>query len=135
MIASKADLEVIDDNYYQSGLNINQRIARDKYAAKAGIRANLMIAPDSETVTLYLFEDSLNPTEVQLNLAATGNTSLDRVVHLKNQGQQLYQGQLTLGSPARYYIELLDSNQQWRLSGQAILPAAEPIQLIATAQE
>ena len=128
-IASNGDLTLVDEDYYQSGLEINQRLARDRFAREANLQANLLIPAGQSQTSVYLLDSVEAPGSLQLNLASARDASRDRRIILQRANGQLYQGPGLTLVPGRYTIELLDDAGQWRLAGQADLPSQSPVKL------
>ena len=128
-VASNGDFELVDKNYYQAGLDINQRLVRDRFAREANLQANLLIPADQTQTSVYLLDSVAAPTSLQLNLVSAKDSSRDRSVMLMRVNGQLYRGPAQTLVPGRYSIELLDDAGQWRLAGQADFPSESPVKL------
>ena len=128
-LAGQGELALVDENYYQSGLNINQRLVRDRFAREANLQANLLIPADQTQTSVYLLDSIAAPASLQLNLASAKDSSRDRNVILMRVNGQLYQGPAQTLVPGRYSIELLDNAGQWRLAGKADFPSESPVKL------
>ncbi len=128
-IAGSGDAALIEEDYYQSGLDINQQLALDRYAREANLAANLLIAAEQPQARVYLFGDDAAPVRLQLTLTSAKDSARDRRVALERVNGQLYVGPIQPLVAGRYTIEILDGGGQWRLRGQADFPTESPVQL------
>ena len=122
IIAShKADSVVVDD-YYKTGLAINQTLARDEQAKALGLQAVGRVDPTSRQIILELYGQNTTNT-LRLTLTHPTAAQQDIVISLRatNQKNQ-YAGQLPELPQEKRYILLEPEDKAWRLTGHAMFP-------------
>jgi hypothetical protein len=110
-----ADALVVD-NYYKEGLAINRVLARDHLALQRGYRAVVMLNEKRTLVRVQLTGAEL-PAELRLHFIHPTTAGLDRQVAAKQIQPGLYEANVQLADAGRWDVELADSQQQWRLTG------------------
>lgn len=116
-----ADGIVVDD-YYKTGLAINQTLSRDKHAEALGLQAVGRIDLASKQIHLTLHGQSNEPT-LQLTLSHPTSAQWDMSIELKQGGGKgEYLGQLTSLPQEKRYILLEPGDKAWRLTGHAMFP-------------
>ncbi|MDH5181469.1 MAG: FixH family protein, partial [Gammaproteobacteria bacterium] len=129
LIAShKPDGMVVDD-YYKSGLAINQTLERDVQARKLGLTAAGQFNLTEQSVQVLLAGKEL-PDRLKLTLTHPTAGQHDMVIALQQQKQRgLYNGLLDRRPAGRYYLSLEPLDQNWRLTGQLDLTQQDKWQL------
>lgn len=115
-IAVTHDDPLVVDNYYKAGLAINRVLARDRAAALAECRAQLLFAPDGSRVRAYL--TGAAPAKLRLSLVHPTRAQLDRSVELHPLQAGWYEGELGVAAAPRWHVFLEDGQSTWRLSGE-----------------
>jgi hypothetical protein len=107
---------LVVDNYYKEGLAINRVLARDHLALQRGYRAVVMLNGKRTLVRVQLTGAEL-PVELRLHFIHPTKADLDRQVGAKPIQPGLYEASVQLADAVRWDVELGDSQQQWRLTG------------------
>jgi hypothetical protein len=107
---------LVVDNYYKEGLAINRVLARDHLALQRDYRAVVMLNENRTLVRVQLTGTEL-PAELRLHFIHPTKAGLDRHVSAKQIQAGLYEASVQLAAAGRWGIELGDSQQQWRLTG------------------
>lgn len=116
---------IVVDDYYKSGLAINQTLARDKLAAKLGLHAEGRIDTAHKRVILTL---SGHHKASKLHLTLTHPTTSQQDMHivlLAGENKNQYTGQLPELPQEKRYILLEPVDKSWRLTGSALFPHVE----------
>jgi hypothetical protein len=108
---------LVVDNYYKEGLAINRTLDRDRTAAQAGYRADVMVSQDGSRVRVYLAGASA-PEVIRLRFVHPTRAEHDRSVELKGRQTGWYEGPLGLPEAPRWKLDLEDGARTWRLTGQ-----------------
>lgn len=107
---------LVVDNYYKEGLAINRVLARDHLALQRGYRAVVMLNEKRTLVRVQLTGAEL-PAELRMHFIHPTKANLDRQVTAKQTQAGLYEASVQLAEAGRWDVELGDSQQQWRLTG------------------
>lgn len=110
---------MVEDDYYKSGLAINQTLEHDRAAQSLGIKAQLLAGDDASQIRLLLQGDEKTalPQELRLKVLHPTRSGVDQVVVLKRQGDGYYAGKLSALEAARWRLTLEDAGRTWRLTG------------------
>lgn len=115
--------DVVDDNYYQDGMAINQTLDEDRAASKLGVTARLETFNPHE---LTLIVHGTSDARLTLKFSHVTDASKDRVMILYRQDGGRYAAYkdipLELASPGVWYAELDGQNGDWRLWKRLVTP-------------
>ncbi|MCK2147912.1 FixH family protein [Marinobacter alexandrii] len=123
IVALNLDDTMVTDDYSKEGRGINLQIARDQKAADLGMVAEL--AFDQRTIALDL-TTAEGPAEFPyliLNLFHPTLADRDRTVQFQKVGTGQYRGNILEDLNGRWYYDLRGPENDWRLKGEAWLPA------------
>lgn len=123
IIAShEADSLVVDD-YYKSGLAINQVIARDQQAEKLGLSAHIVFNRERQQVQLVLSsQQTVAYDTLTLQLLHPTKSNQDVSIALQQTQASTYQGKTGELSSGSWHILLEPEDKDWRLTGRLALP-------------
>ena len=107
---------LVVDNYYKEGLAINRVLARDHLALQRGYRAVVMLNGKRTLVRVQLTGTEL-PAELRLHFIHPTKADLDEDIGARQIQPGLYEAKVQLADALRWSVELGDSQQQWRLTG------------------
>ena len=118
---------LVKDSYYKDGMAINRQLDRDLLASKLGVEASVEfdVMDGATLVTLqgvneYALEVELfHPTDRYRDLKAT--------LFRKNGVIDTFHGSFDAPLEGRWYIEIRDLDNKWRLRGQVTLPVIDPV--------
>lgn len=113
---------MVVDDYYKTGLAINQTLARDKHAEELGLQAIGRVDKANKQIRLTLYGQS---TEQSLNLTLTHPTSEKHDIRIElraAKGSREFIGQLPALPHEKRYILLEPADKNWRLTGHALFP-------------
>ncbi len=113
---------MVADDYYRRGMEINQSLARDRIAARYGLRAVVKLDTDGKAIHATLRADNVLrfPDSVQLTLSHATQSGLDRSIRLIQTAGRVYQAGLPELPVGRWYVQL--HARDWRLNGVLQVP-------------
>ncbi len=120
---------LVDDDYYQDGLAINQVLDRDNAARQYGLTAMLQLHYTGGDVAVQLHPGKLAPLPQQIKVKwmyAT-RSGHDQRTTITGDGHGLYQGPIPKLVPGHWYVQLEAGN--WRLLGSMYVPRDGTIKL------
>lgn len=125
---------LVSDDYYKEGLAVNQQLQRDQGAAKLGLSADLMRS-GMKLRLLILQENAAGvlPDAITLKIAHPTQAGRDQSIKMTSQGKGVYSGELPVGITGRWVVSLEDPAGKWRLQGEWIADADQPMRLTAKA--
>jgi hypothetical protein len=128
VVAVNMEDSMVSDDYSKEGRGINLEIARDVRAAELELEANIRF--DGRQLSL-----DLNSTEdfpyLILNLFHPTLDKYDRVVQFRRESMGKYKALMNEGIEGRWYYDLRGPANEWRLKGEAVLPADKVLKLKA----
>lgn len=131
VVATNLDNSMVTDDYSKKGRAINMEIARDTKAVEMGLEAQFQFDSRYVALDVSTAEGAANFPYLVLNLFHPTLAEKDRTVQLSRIGPGKYEGTLHQTIDGRWYFDLRGPDNDWRLKGQAFLPASDPIQLSA----
>lgn len=122
---------MVDDDYYQRGLEINRDLSRDEVAVKRGLRAALTADWPKGFITAKIsFTDENSdplPERVNLRLIHPTRAGLDQSLVLDRYAGGLYQAGLAPMAPGNWRVQL--DARDWRLTGRMPVPGTGLVDL------
>lgn len=114
---------MVSDDYSKEGRAINLEIARDQKAADLGIKAAMRFDKRSATLELDTRNGPAGYPYVVLNLFHPTLADQDRTIQFTRVSEGHYQGTILEDIDGRWYYDLRGPSNDWRLKGEAVLPA------------
>ena len=115
--------DVVDDNYYQDGMAINQTLDQDRAARKLDVIARLVKFDEQE---MAMQVTNTSDTRLTLKFSHVTDASKDRTLILYRQAGGRYAAYkdipLELERPGVWYVELDGQNGDWRLWQRVVTP-------------
>lgn len=110
---------LVEDDYYRSGLAVNQRLHRDAVAASNKLSAMVMLGSDKKQIRVtYSAETKSHPTTLILTLAHPTRSGYDQRIALLAQGGGVFAGLLATPVGGRRHVTLEDEARTWRLQAE-----------------
>ena len=123
-LAIRSDDGLVNEDYYQRGLAINQTLARSERAKALGIAAGISLTADGISVRLKAKAPFfVAPPSLIVTISHPTRAGLDQSQVLTRQGEY-YQGKFKLPSAGHWVVLLKDEGETWRLMGNIVLPAS-----------
>ena len=113
--------DLVVDDYYKAGLEINRMLAREERAAALGLRYALDLSAEG-VVDLELLGDSTfkHPERLKLRFTHATRAIEDRAVTLVHTGGTHYRGKIATLPGGSWYVDL--STPDWRMVERRALP-------------
>lgn len=132
-MALTTENSLVSDDYYKDGLAINKRLERDRQAGLMGVSAEYS-ADGSNLLQVRFRSDSSSPPDALiLRLTHPTIEGRDQLVRLSPTGEGQFQARLPEPLEGRWYLDLRDASDKWRLYGAGYFPAEQPIHIEAAA--
>lgn len=123
IVASNMKDTMVTDDYSKQGRGINLEIARDQLAYDMGMVAELAFEERTVTLALNTHDGPADFPYVVLSLFHPTLADKDRTIQFNSLGNGRYTGNLLQDIEGRWYYDLRGPDNQWRLKGEAWLPA------------
>lgn len=120
---------MVVDNYYKEGRAINQELSKDQFAQELELGAELLIQPNGDVRVQLQAARQIAPDYLVLKLFHPTLNEKDQQIRLQPEGQLAYSGHLQGDLQGRWYIDLMDDQDLWRLKGQTWLPRDTDLKL------
>jgi len=127
-LAVESNDGLVADDYYRQGLAINRLLARDREAARLGIRARLRVT-DAGAIEASLTGGHAHPRALTLTLIHPTHAGEDGRLALVRVAPDVYRSPGGLRTRGHRNVVLEDEAGTWRLSGAWTFPSAQPIEL------
>lgn len=114
--------DVVDDNYYQDGMAINQRIYMDRHASRLGVHAALI---SYTTRRLAFSVDGATDSMLVLKFSHITDENKDRTITLHREQGDVYATDTDipeLSTPGVWYVDLVGPDGDWRLRKRIVTP-------------
>ncbi len=118
---------VVVDNYYKEGLGINEALGKDQFAKDLGLTAEIQFLDDQRVDVRVSANESIAPEFLTFKLFHPTLAGQDTSVQLAQVGPLQFEGTLPQPLSGRWYFDLLDDQELWRLKGQVHLPREDAI--------
>ncbi|MEA1081716.1 FixH family protein [Marinobacter qingdaonensis] len=123
IVASNLDDTMVTDDYSKEGRGINMNIARDQKAADLGLVAEMRFVDRAIALEVSTDDGPSNYPYLVLNLFHPTLADRDRTIQFQRTGDGTYSGKLLEDLDGRWYYDLRGPDNDWRLKGEAWLPA------------
>lgn len=130
-LAVQNEPSLVNDNYYQEGLSINDRLKQDQRAKELNMQANLSFSEQANSVNVFLRGNHQPLDSLILSISSKGNEALDQSYTLKAVNNNLFTADVAALPQGRFYIYLEPKHRQWRLLGDTVLPRQETLVLFS----
>ncbi|BES71074.1 FixH family protein [Marinobacter nanhaiticus D15-8W] len=133
-VAVSSQGAMVNDDYYKEGLAINMELARDRLAADRGLAGAVQFEDNQIRMELDEAGKPVNFDFLILDMAHPTLEQQDRRLQLQRVGDGIYEASLPRPLEGRWYLELRGPTNDWRLKGEAALPASMPLKLAPAPQ-
>jgi hypothetical protein len=110
--------DMVTDDYYKRGKDINLELGRDKAAIQLGIDAQAMFSDDGQSVRVLTTSKTPLQGDLVLTLLHPTRQQDDQHVSLTRQADNIYQARINAGNAKHWYVRLEDKAGKWRLQGE-----------------
>lgn len=133
-VAVSSQGAMVNDDYYKEGLAINMELARDRLAADMKLAGSVRFEGNQIRLEVEEAGKQANFDFLILDMAHPTLAEQDRRLQLQRVGEGLYEARLPRPLEGRWYLELRGPTNDWRLKGEAALPASMPLKLAPAPQ-
>jgi hypothetical protein len=114
--------DLVKDNYYQDGMAINRQIDKDLAASRLGVQAD--IGFDEEFGDIVVDLRGVDENALIMELFHPIDRDKDKIAGLAKTPEEphRYRGQFQAPLFGRWYVELRDADDQWRMRGRITFP-------------
>ncbi|MFD2447954.1 FixH family protein [Vogesella fluminis] len=127
--------DMVNDDYYRQGKDINLELKRDLAARSLGIGAQVMFSDDMRSVRVVDTSSKPLPGTPELLLLHPTRQQGDQRIVLQRIGDKLYQGVMKPDQTNHWYVRLQDTQGRWRVQSEWLPAEGTMITLGKTATE
>ena len=128
-VAMNQQVSMVSDDYYDEGMGINRELSRDVEAARLGMSAELRFRDDN-TLEIQLYSDADQDWDgLQVELLHPTLGDRDQKLTAQSAGDNRYRVKVEQLIHGRWYLDVRDADNQWRLKGETVLPQDEAVTL------
>ena len=131
VVASNMTDTMVTDDYSKEGRAINLDIARDRQAWELGLAGELEFQHRDVILHLESNQGPVNAPYLILNLYHPTLADQDQIVQFRPQGGGFYSGRMLRDIQGRWYYDLRNPDNTWRIKGEAWLPPEETLTIRA----
>lgn len=126
--------DLVKDSYYQDGMGINKQIDKDQIPVELGIEADIRFDESLGDVIVDL--RGVDESALVMELLHPTDKTRDMISKLSRvaDGQLQYQGHFQPPLSGRWYVELRDADNQWRMRGRLVFPVSGMLMMRPTAR-
>ncbi len=128
-VALNHQISMVSDDYYDEGMGINRELSRDIEAARLGMSAELHFREDNTLEIQLSSDEDRDWSELKVELLHPTLGDRDQELTAQSAGDNRYRVQVEQLIHGRWYLDVRDADNQWRLKGETVLPQDEPITL------
>ncbi len=130
IIAVRNADDLVDDNYYQSGLAINRNLDAQKKAQQLDIKGRLFLS--QQKIQLQLESSKKDITgDIVLDLLHPTLEKLDKHFIMKNLGHGLYTVDNLTPIKGRRYLRITSQSEQWVIKSELIVETGKVVLISA----
>jgi uncharacterized protein len=130
LIAMSEPDGLVADDYYKSGLAINQDLSRDARARELGLSAQAVLDPDLGSVAITVHSGvPLGVDRLRLSLVHPTRAGTDVSVDLRRVHDQSFAAEIGALAPGRWHVVIEPLDSTWRLRGRISLPGQTSMKL------
>lgn len=122
---------LVKDSYYKDGMAINRQMDRDQRAAELNLEAKISFRASKGEIQVSLQGSPESALVVELMHPVNSDLDLKTTLY-KDSLPENFRGSFATTLNGRWYIEVRDPENEWRMRGRIFLPAEEPITMKPT---
>lgn len=122
-------VSMVEDDYYDEGMGINRELGRDVEAANLGLTAEVDFSADKHLDITLNSDQQRNWDELRIELLHPTLGDRDQSVTAQRTGAGQYRARIDDLSKGRWYMDIRNDSNDWRLKGELELPRDEPLVL------
>jgi|AntDeeMetagen681_2_1112603.scaffolds.fasta_scaffold00005_87 hypothetical protein len=122
-------VSMVEDDYYDEGMGINRELSRDIEAANLGLTAEVDFSADKHLDITLKSDQQRNWDKLKVELLHPTLGDRDQSVTAQRTGTGQYRARINGLSKGRWYVDIRNGDNEWRLKGELALPREEPLVL------
>lgn len=122
-------VSMVEDDYYDEGMGINRELGRDIEAANLDLSAEVDFSGSRHIDITLNAEERRNWDVLRVQLLHPTLGDRDQSVTAQRTGKGQYRARIDELSPGRWYLDVRNGENDWRLKGEVELPREEPLTL------
>lgn len=122
-------VSMVEDDYYDEGMGINRELSRDIESANLGLTAEVDFNADRHLDITLHSEQRRNWDSLKVELLHPTLGDRDQSVTAQRTGTGQYRAPIDELSSGRWYVDIRNDENEWRLKGELKLPREEPLVL------
>ncbi len=128
-LAIRSNDGLVEDDYYDRGMEINRVLDRDRAAAAQGLESRLVLddAHHELRVSLHARRPEALPENVKLKLMHATRAGFDKTLIMPRQADGTYRAPLPEFVPGHWDVQL--TAQNWRLTGSLFMPGEHSLDM------
>jgi len=129
LFSMEQHVSMVEDDYYDEGMGINRELSRDIKAANLDLTGKVSFT-DGERLNILLESPGQRNWErlqVELTHATLGDR--DQTTIAQRVGEGRYRARVQPLSDGRWYIDIRNTGNDWRLRGPLVTPLEQPLTL------
>lgn len=128
-MALTSESSMVTDDYYKDGLAINQSLARDYQASARGLSAEYTLEDRNLLNVRLLGGETMATNTLILRMIHPTIDDRDALVRLSRIQDNQFQARLPENLEGRWYLDLRDATDEWRLYGNVRFPSDGAIRI------
>lgn len=128
-VAFDHQVAMVEDDYYDEGMGINLELSRDIEAANLGLTAEVDFTAKRHIDITLNSEKRRNWDDLRLEFLHPTLGDRDQSVTAQRTGKGQYRARIDELSQGRWYLDVRNGENDWRLKGEVELPREEPLTL------
>ncbi len=119
--------EIVIDDYYTEGKNINLQLSKYREAALRNMDARILVAGNRAVIRFT--ENQVLGDKIHLDFYHPTLSAQDFAVDAERSGELLYVATLPKTPNGRWRLTVSDDSEEWRLRANLTLPSEQEIKL------
>jgi len=128
-IATSQPIGLVSDDYYNEGMGINREVYRDRHAAALDLNAQVTFGEDGDIQIRLQSEKGDRWETLSVELIHPTLEEYDRSLSADYQGNHVYHIDNKEMINGRWYLDIRDPDNRWRLKGETTLPGQRTVTL------
>ncbi|TDT39396.1 hypothetical protein DES49_2321 [Halospina denitrificans] len=129
IVSFNYQVSMVEDDYYDEGMGINRELSRDVEAASLGLTAEVDASAGKHLDITLNSEQQRNWDKLKIELLHPTLGDRDQSVTAQRTGAGQYRARIDELSEGRWYLDIRNADNEWRLKGELELPREEPLVL------
>ena len=129
LFSMEQHVSMVEDDYYDEGMGINRELSRDIEAANLGLSGRVSFTDGERLDILLESPERRNWERLQVEITHATLGDRDQTTIAERVGEGRYRARVQPLSDGRWYIDIRNTGNDWRLRGALKTPLEEPLTL------